>query len=208
MEILLSNDPVVRSLDFALNMRVVWFGAALGLCSVLVFGLFPALKLARTPPGPALQTHGPRSGGGKSVARFRAALATTQIALSMVLLVMAGLFTRSLVNIARIDLGIRTESLVTFTVSPGLNGYTPDRTAALFDQLEAELAAVPGVTTVASAMVPILANSNMGGSVAVEGFTAAAGENPTARASFAPSTCRCSPAAISRSRTRAIGRPS
>jgi predicted permease len=178
---LLRNDPFVSNLDFALDAHAIAFGGGLALLSVILFGLLPALKLARTDPGPILQDHGTRSSSGRGMLRFRATLATTQVALSMVLLVMAGLFTQSLINIARIDLGISTDSLATFRISPGLNGYTPERSAFLFDQIEEELAALPGVTATASAMVPLLADSNAGVSVGVESFEAPASNDANVR---------------------------
>lgn len=170
IDFLLRNDPFVRSLDFSLDARAIGFCVALSLFSLALFGLFPALKLVRTDSGPILQAYGARSGSGKGVARFRATLATTQVALSMTLLVLAGLFTQSLLNIAHVDLGIRTESLATFGVSPGLNGYAPERSVALIDELDEALAALPGATGAASAMVPLLADSNWRGPVVVEGF--------------------------------------
>jgi len=166
---LLRNDPFARNLAFAFDTRTVGFGFGLALFSMILFGLLPALRLARTNPGPILQDHGVRSSSGRGVLRFRAMLATTQVALSMTLMVLAGLFTQSLINIARIDLGIATDSLATFGISPGLNGYSPERSAMLFDRLEEELAALPGATAAASALVPLLADSNSGVSVVVEG---------------------------------------
>ena len=62
----------------------------------------------------------------------------------MVLLVLAGLFTQSLVNIARVDLGMTVDSLLTFNVSPGLNSYGPERNTAIHARIQEELAAVPG----------------------------------------------------------------
>ena len=101
-----------------------------------------------------------------------------QIALSMTLLVAAGLFTRSLVNVSRVDLGIKTDNVVTFAISPQLNGYTPERTAALFERLEDELAAVPGVTGVTSSTVGLFAGSNWGNNVMVQGFAAVLRDGP------------------------------
>ena len=68
--------------------------------------------------------------GARGAARFRTSLATAQIALSMALLVAAGLFTKSLLNVSRVDLGLKTDNVVTFGVSPELNGYTPERSQA------------------------------------------------------------------------------
>jgi predicted permease len=86
--------------------------------------------------------------------------------------VCAGLFTRSLINVSRVNLGIDIENLATFGVSPELNGYSPERSKQLFERLEDELAALPGVTSAAAAMVPALGGSNWGSSVSVEGFKA------------------------------------
>ena len=103
---------------------------------------------------------------------FVTVVAVVSLALSMVLLVSAGLFTRSLVNVSRIDLGLDLEQLITFGVSPALNGYEPQRSRDLFERLEADLAAIPGVTDVAAARVPLLGGSNWGAAVTVEGFEA------------------------------------
>ena len=71
------------------------------------------------------------------------------------LLILAGLFTKSLMNLSRVELGISTERLVTFGLSPDRNGYTPERSKALFERVEDELAAVPGVSGAAGALVPV-----------------------------------------------------
>ena len=97
---------------------------------------------------------------------------TAQIALSMALLVAAGLFVKSLLNVSRVDLGVKIDNVVTFGVSPSLNGYTPERSRAFFERLEEELAAVPGVTGVTASMVPLLGGSNWGNDVSVQGFEA------------------------------------
>jgi predicted permease len=88
----------------------------------------------------------------------------------------------SLVNTARVDLGIRREGLIAFGLSPSLNGYTPDQTGQLFDRLDAELRAIPGVTSVSATTTPILSQANWGNSVVVEGFDAGPGVNTDASA--------------------------
>jgi putative ABC transport system permease protein len=107
-------------------------------------------------------------------------MAVTQLALATGLLAVAGLLVVSLVNTARLDLGIRREGLITFSLSPSLNGYTPETAARFFDRLEAELRAMPGVTSATATTVPILAQSSWGNNVTVEGFEAGAGVNTTA----------------------------
>jgi hypothetical protein len=88
----------------------------------------------------------------------------------MALLTSAGLFIRSLVNVSRVDLGLKIENVTTFRVSPQLNGYDPVRAQALFARIEEELSAVPGVTGVTASLVPILSGSNWGSDVGVEGY--------------------------------------
>jgi predicted permease len=151
--------------------------AVLALASALVFGVSPALKFARANPARVLRTEGVRTTGSKGAAHFRAALTTTQIALSMSLLVLAGWFAQSLINASRVDLGIRPDALVEFAVAPERNGYTPERARALFDQLQKELGGLPGVTAVASSVVPLLHNDNWNNNVAIEGMEPGAGTN-------------------------------
>jgi predicted permease len=107
------------------------------------------------------------------MARFRRSLATVQITFSMVLLVLAGLFAQSLANVARVDLGLKADSVATFSVSPVLAGYTPERTTALSRRIEEQVAALPGVVSVTSAMVPVITGNGWGTNVSVQGFEAA-----------------------------------
>src|SRR5690606_36774026 len=102
------------------------------------------------------------------MARFRGSTAPTPIALSMLLLVLAGIFAQSLMNVARVNLGVNVDSLVTFVVTPRLNGYGPERTTAVFDRLEEVLAAEPGVVDVPAASVPLITDSSSGRSLTVQ----------------------------------------
>jgi predicted permease len=154
----------------SIDLQVLLFALALTVGTGLLFGLFPALHSTRPDLAPVLKGQSGQPSGTRSAARFRTTLATAQIALSMALLAAAGLFTKSLLNISRIDLGLKVENLVTFAISPQLNGYTPERSRVLFERLEDELAALPGVTAVTSSLVPSLGGSNWGTSVSVEGF--------------------------------------
>jgi predicted permease len=155
-----------------LDPRVLLFAAGLAVATGLLFGLFPALHATRPDLVTSLRQQAGQASGGRAAARFRTALVTGQIALSMALLVTAGLFTHSLVNVVRVDLGLQAERLLTFRLSPERNGYTNEESAAFFERVEEELAALPGVTDVSSSLVPFLAGSNWGTSVRVEGFDA------------------------------------
>jgi predicted permease len=172
----------VASFDFGLNAALVGIAVAVALLSALIFALFPVLKLARTQPGRVLHAQSTRSTGGKAANRFRATLVTAQIALSMMLLVLAGLLAQSLANVARVDLGIRVESLLSFSIAPERNGYVPADSGALFDRIEEDVAALPGVTSVASALVTLLANNSAIRAVRAPGFEPRPGTPPIADA--------------------------
>lgn len=153
-----------------LEPRVLVFTAVITVATGFFFGLYPAIHATRTDLLSTLRAGTGQTGGSRKAARFRTGLVTAQIALSMALLVAAGLFIRSLNNVSRVDLGIRTENTVTFMIAPMLNGYEAERSRVLFTRLEEELAALPGVSAVSTAMVPLLGGSSWGTSVAVEGF--------------------------------------
>ena len=146
------------------------FAGGITLGTGVLFGLFPALHSTRPDLVPILKGQTGQPSGSRSAARFRTSLATAQIALSMTLLVAAGLFTRSLMQISRVDLGLEIDNLVTFGISPELNGYTPERSRILFERLEDDLRAMPGVVAATASLVPALSGSNWGSDVQVEGF--------------------------------------
>jgi predicted permease len=161
----------VRGLDLSIGPAVWLFLAALSLLVGLV-GLVPALHSTRTDLVHSLRGLGGTATRSRAAGGFRATMATLQVALSMTLLISAGLFTRSLYNISRVDLGIDTEQLLTFGLSPELNGYTPAQSLELFARVEDELRSVPGASLVTASMVPLISGNNWGSSVSVEGFAA------------------------------------
>jgi predicted permease len=167
---------------FSLDPMMMIFAGAAALGTGLAFGLFPALHSTRPDLAGTLKNQAGQPGGAKAARRFRATLATVQIALSMALLVPAGLFAKSLFNVSRIDLGLRSDNLVLFALAPGLNGYDTARTRQLFERIEDELAAFPGVTSAVASTVPVLAGDNWGNSLVVEGFQA--GPDTNTNASF------------------------
>jgi predicted permease len=166
------SKEAADSIQGGLDPRMLMFTGGLALGTSLLFGLFPALHSTRPDLVSSLKGQAGQPAGARAAARFRTSLATAQIAMSMALLVAAGLFTRSLLKVSRVDLGINIDNVVTFHVSPELNGYTPERSRQLFERLEDDLASLPGVTRVSSGRVPLLAGDNWGSSVAVEGFQA------------------------------------
>jgi len=157
-------------LDLALEPATVLFTAVLSLGTGIVFGLYPALHSTRRDLMTVLRGGSGQPSGARAAARFRTGLVTAQIALSMTLLVAAGLFIKSLRNVSRVDLGLSTDHVVMFTLSPVLNGYEPARIRALFQDVEDRVAAIPGVTAVSAGRVPLISGSNWGNSVNVQGY--------------------------------------
>ena len=156
-------------LPFELNGSILAFTLGLGLGTTVLFGFLPALHALRAAvaSGATAQV---RASDTRSTTRFRTALATAQIALATTLLAQAGLFLTSLVNVARVELGIQREGLLTFRVSPYLNGYSPDRALALFDRIEEEVHALPNVISTTATTLPLLSDTGSTQNVTVEGF--------------------------------------
>src|SRR5688572_13146801 len=170
--------PEVSSeLFLSMNWAAVGFAAALSLATGIAFGLFPALHSTRADLVTALRNSSGKLAGGRTARRFRTSLATAQIALAMALLMSAGLFLKSLWKVSRVDLGVRVERLLTFSVSPAQNGYDSVRIRSLYARLEEELAALPGASAVTSARVPLIAGSNWNNTIKIEGFTPDANSN-------------------------------
>ena len=158
-----------ETIDTTLSAGALLFAVAATLLTVLLFGLAPAITASSADPGLAMKGQAQQAVGARGARRFRTTLATTQIVLSTVLLVLAGLFTQSLGNLANVELGMNATSVATFTVSPRRNGYTREEATRFYDRLEAELGAQPGVIGVAASMVPLLSGSNWGAGIVVEG---------------------------------------
>ena len=166
--------------QFRMDPMMLLFGAAAAIVTGLAFGLFPALHSTRPDLATTIKNQAGQPGGARAARRFRTTLATVQIAMSMALLVPAGLFARSLMNVSRIELGLKTDHLVVFSVAPELISYSTERTRALFERIEDELSSTPGVTGVVAAIVPVLAGDNWNNSMIVEGYQPLPDTNTTA----------------------------
>ncbi|MCU0635601.1 MAG: ABC transporter permease [Gemmatimonadaceae bacterium] len=156
--------------QFTLQPSVMLFAAAVALGTGLLVGLFPALHSTRADLISTIRAGAGQIAGARGASRFRAVMVTVQVALSMALLVSAGLFLKSLVNVSRVDLGVPIADMYTFSISPGNASYDSTRSAQLFRQVHDELRAMPGVTAVTESRVPLLAGSNWGNDVRVQGF--------------------------------------
>jgi len=166
----LPYEEAVRTLSPDPDLRVAFFTIAVSLLTGLLSGLLPALHATRLPVAPTLKNEAGAVLGGTRPFRFRKGLVVAQIALSLLLLVGAGLFVRSLANLRSLDPGFQPDHLVAFTVDPSLSGYDLAQQRQLFDRLREQLAAEPGVRSVSLASVPLMTNSNESSTIMVEGY--------------------------------------
>ncbi len=160
----------VAAMNFTVDGRVMAFAAGLAIVTGFLFGLYPALQSTRSDLIATIRAGAGQIAGGHSSSRLRGALVTVQIALSMALLASAGLFVKSLAAVSKVDIGLTVDDVVTFSTSPGRIGYDTLRAGVFNRRLEEELKTLPGVTGVTSSMVPLLAGSNWGTDVHVQGF--------------------------------------
>lgn len=139
--------PIPIAFAFRPDLRVVLFTAALAVGTGIVFGLVPALRVTR--PDLTTWLKNETSGlGGMRRFRLRNALVLVQVTLSLVLLVCAGLFLRSLQNASAIDLGMRTDGVTFMAFDPKLSHYSAEKSRQFLAQVRERVSALPGVRSV------------------------------------------------------------
>ena len=169
--------PVVFNLDFGVNLRVMLFAFGLALITGLVFGLAPARHALSADLAPML--HGAHSTADGKRFRLRNSLVAAQVALSLMLVVTAFLFLRSLEKAAYTDPGFRTANIQIASVDVSLAGYMGQSAVALASRYKERLSSISGVESVAHARMIPLQGSGFGlGSVRVPG---AEGPGPEGR---------------------------
>ncbi len=157
------------------DWRILVFNLAISLLTGVVFGLAPALQSTHPDLAPTLKDQVGSIAGGTSVG-LRKALVAAQVTLSLLLLIGAGLFIRSLANLKDLDPGFETKNLLTFSVNPTLNGYANERSLDFYRQLKEALDTMPGVESATLAVVPVLEDNEWDNSITVESYQAKPGE--------------------------------
>lgn len=158
------------------DARILLFNFAVAVVTGLLFGLIPAMQSTRPDVGRTLKDQA-NSVAGTGHARLRKSLVVAQVTLSLVLLIAAGLFIRSLQNLRQSGAGIQASNLISFTVDPTLNGYSAQGSMAFFRELNRNLSAIAGVQSAAMATNAILANQEWDSTVNVEGYSSKPGED-------------------------------
>jgi predicted permease len=163
------------SLDLSVDFRVLLFTLLISLATGLLFGLAPALQASKPDVLSALKDE---TGGGSHRSRLRNVFVVAQIAISLVLLITAGLFLRSLRNAGTIDLGFRPEGVQTVTFDLRTQGYDESKGREFYRQLVERVTALPGVAAVSLARTVPLNGNNMSVGINVSGKELSAGEHP------------------------------
>ena len=170
--IYLLPQDTAATLSSALDGRVMAFNLGVSALAGMVCGLLPAGQALRVDTAPMLKESSVGVAGRHAQARWRAPLVVGQLALSIILVVTAGLFAVSLRNLLQKSPGFQPQNLLSFSVRPELSGYTGARELAFDQELERRLKALPGVVSVGAARGGVFSGSDRGGNVTVEGYRA------------------------------------
>ncbi len=176
---MLPKDLPIQGINADPDGRVLAFAFCVSVITGLLFGSVPAFRGTRPDVAPVLKEQS-ASLGSQAHARFRRALVAGQIALSVLLLAVAGVFVHSLFNLAELDPGFRSERLLTFGMNPSLSGYAPARSLALYADIQRELATLPGVVGVSIAQQAVLAGSMDMSAFNIEGYQPSEGDKHAA----------------------------
>jgi predicted permease len=152
-----------------LDWRVMGFVAGVTVITGIVFGIAPALRATRVEVSGALKDTSRTVVGTRNL--LARSLLVVQVAISLVLLVGAGLFLQTLSNLRQVDVGFDPENLVLFRVNPQLNRYDDARAAQLFQDMIDRIGALPGVRAVALTNPPLLSGNVNSTSIFVRGRT-------------------------------------
>ncbi len=160
------------------DTRILLFSIGVGLATALLFGVAPALQATRLDLVTTLKDLAGAVTGASGSARLRKALVMAQVALSFLLLVGAGLFTRTLINLKDTHTGFEgVKNLASVQVDPAKNGYSVARTRDFYTDALREIRALPGVKSAAYVMWPLLNGREWDLTVVVEGHQAEQGED-------------------------------
>ena len=179
----LPRSTVPLSLSATPDWRILLFNFGLAVVTGIVFGLVPALQATRPDVAPTLKDQAGSVSGGFSVG-LRKTLVVAQVSLSLLLLIGAGLFIRSLQNLKDLDPGFRTGNLIAFKVDPTLNGYPTERCRSFYHRLKETLDALPGIQASSLAVVPVLEGDEWDQWVTIDSYKPKQGELPDPHMNF------------------------
>jgi putative ABC transport system permease protein len=169
MKMIWGNEMADLPFSSHVDSRILLFNFGLAIAASLLFSLAPAFQFWRPNLGPALKQHVMTGGGPLHFRRFAVGV---QVGLSLVLLVGAGLFVRTLRNLKSLNVGFPTDHLVTFRIDPSLAGYRRSDDLEVDTRVLQALRTTPGVRAVAATTDPELANNGVGNNITIAGYSA------------------------------------
>jgi len=169
VRMILQSDEQFR-IHFSLDPMVLAFTLAVTLAAGLLFGLLPAWQATRTDAGSALKEQS-RGGGSMGRMRWTRSLVSLQLALSLPLLVCAGLLARTMYNLQHAELGYPTDRLWLVSVDSQVAGYNSQRSGILFRDLFDRIQRIPGVRTATFSYNGVFTGSSSSDEIQVDGYT-------------------------------------
>src|SRR5271168_97735 len=175
--------PFAIQLSLHPDARILAFTFAVATLAAILFGLVPALRATRIDLSPVLKSGSSGSTTEALHHRFPVAkiLVVAQVAVSLVLLVAAGLFVHSLQRLNGVSLGFNSSRLIVFAVRPAPAGYKDAAIQLLYQDLIEKFKVVPGVSGVTLSGDGLFSHADAGDPISVEGYTPKAGEKPSSR---------------------------
>ncbi len=162
------TDFIPTEVDLRLNWRVLGFTFAVSLLTGILFGLAPALRATKADLSSVLrQSHQSTA----YISRLSKGLVVVQVALSLLLLIGAGLFIRTLHNLQQVKLGFNQENLLLFALDAQQGGYKDERLKEFYQQLFARLDYLPGVQSVTFARIPLISHYGWNTDILLPGET-------------------------------------
>jgi predicted permease len=158
------------TLELQPDLRVLGFNLGVAILTGILFGLAPALQATRPNLIEALKNEIPTLTGGSRF-ELRKLLVVSQVALSLLLLIGAGLSVRTLQNLNGIDLGFRADKVLLLSTNPGLSGYNPEQVKRFYAQLLERVNTLPGVQSASVADMPLMGGAWIDG-ISIEGYQA------------------------------------
>jgi len=171
-----SRFPV--RLDFSFDWRVFAYAMAAAILTGTLMGVWPAMRAGRADVNSVLHGGGRSDTAGVGRHRVRSVMVVAQVGGSLVLLIVAGLFVRTLFRAQRAYLGFDPNNVLNLTLDPREVGYDEARTKTFYRELEARVGALPGVQSASLASSVPMGNGNYGSSIYIEGHTLTPGQQP------------------------------
>ena len=166
------------TLDLGLDWRVLAYTLGAAILTGVIVGLWPAVRVARSGVNEALREAGRGGSTGVSRSRIRNLMVAAQMAGSLILLIVAGLFVRSLQSVQRMYLGFEPDHVLNVVVDPHEIGYDEARTTNFYRQLKDRVRALPGVQSATLAYNVPMGNYGESTAITIEGQPTPAGQQP------------------------------